>query len=107
MMADSGPAVEGGPWRPIVACSWPSCHMVETAELVVCSSTRKSVGKAGTVTKDTVEEGFLASLEKASAHLRGREMCLDVLLVDECEGHDILLEVELRMLLTAFAAFAG
>lgn len=54
-----------------------------------------------------VEEGFLASLEKASAHLRGREMCLDVLLAETCEEHDILLRVELRKLLTAFAAFAG
>jgi hypothetical protein len=81
--------------------------MVETAEPVVCSSTRKSVGKAGTVRQDMVEEGFLASLEKASAHLRGREMCLDVLLADACEEHDILQEVELRKLLTAFAVFAG
>jgi hypothetical protein len=81
--------------------------MVETAEPVVCSSTRKSVGKAGTVRQGMVEEGFLASFEKASAHLRGREMCLDVLLADECERHDILLEVELRKSLTSFAAFAG
>jgi hypothetical protein len=81
--------------------------MIATVELVVCSSTRKSVDKAGMAKPDMVEEGLLASLGKESAHLSGYEMCLDALFANVCDEHDILPEVELHKSLTAFGRFGG
>ncbi len=81
--------------------------MIETVEPVGCSWTRKLVDKAGTAKPDRAVEGLLASPGEATAHLRGHELCLDALLLDDRDGHDIAREVELQELLTACAVFAG
>ena len=74
--------------------------------LVVCNSTQIFVDKAGMVKPDMVEEGLWASLGVASDHLRGHEMCSEIRLAEAYDGYDILLEVDLRDWLTAFAVFA-
>ena len=51
--------------------------------------------------------GLLASLGDASTHLHDCWICFEALLADAHDGHDFLLEMELRDWLTAFAVVAN
>jgi hypothetical protein len=57
--------------------------MVAVVEVEVCSSTRRSVDKAGRETPDMAEEGSLARQVKAPLYLCGRAKCLDALVAEE------------------------